>query len=284
MNPLDPRTVQRIVATTCDIGGTFERSGRELEYLLKCAGWPDPPEYDGSPRVPWLLETLTDRQATSSAVESLIRRICDPIEYDDGESSAELIRQEVNRILRPEGLAVVIEHGKPLLGRLDEQRDKVTFSAPGDLEARLQQMIKDPDAVSWLVARAEETRICEQHGAYVFALVGIGSFVEHLLQCVLTEHDPDIRERGLALDNGKTISLDRASLELLIRTAHAKGWIQLDARDFLDKVRDYRNFVHLRRQRQSELSPDADTVMMCWGPVRAVLNDLETTFGTCRSN
>jgi hypothetical protein len=52
--------------------------------------------------------------------------------------------------------------------------------------------------------------------------------------------------------------------------------IQMDAHDFMKIVRDYRNFVRLRNQRERGVTPDRDTVGMCWGPVLAVLNDLET--------
>jgi hypothetical protein len=189
------------------------------------------------------------------------------------------MRKEVNKVLASEGLVVTAGQGNPLLGVLREDGDGISFSAPENLEPRLRRLLSDSDAVTWLVARAEETQICEQSGAYVFALVGIGSFVEHLLLCVLAERDPQIATQGIAAGNGKRIGLERASLDLLIRTTHSKGWIQLDAKDFMDKVRDYRNFAHLRQQRERSLVPDKDTVMLCWGPVRAILNDLETAFG-----
>lgn len=67
-------------------------------------------------------------------------------------------------------------------------------------------------------------------------------------------------------------------LKELVDIAHHKGWVQVDAKDFLKTVRDYRNFVHPRQQLERELTPDRDTVMMCWGPVHAVLNDLEAAF------
>ncbi len=40
-------------------------------------------------------------------------------------------------------------------------------------------------------------------------------------------------------------------------------------------VRQYRNFVHLRAQVAKRAKLDQDSVMMCWGPVHAILNDLE---------
>lgn len=36
--------------------------------------------------------------------------------------------------------------------------------------------------------------------------------------------------------------------------------------------------MHPRQQLERELTPDRDTVMMCWGPVHAVLDDLAVVF------
>jgi hypothetical protein len=65
------------------------------------------------------------------------------------------------------------------------------------------------------------------------------------------------------------------TLDSLLRAAHARGWIQPDAFEFSDLVRQYRNFVHPREQQRRGITPDADTVLMCWQPVLAVVNDLD---------
>ncbi|MBB4717115.1 hypothetical protein BJ965_006997 [Streptomyces luteogriseus] len=67
-----------------------------------------------------------------------------------------------------------------------------------------------------------------------------------------------------------------ALIALLLDTARPPGWIQMDVHDFMAIVREYRNFVHLRKQRERGVVPDRDTVGMCWGTLLALLNDLET--------
>ncbi|MGH3547849.1 MAG: hypothetical protein ACRDQU_06985 [Pseudonocardiaceae bacterium] len=54
-----------------------------------------------------------------------------------------------------------------------------------------------------------------------------------------------------------------------------RGWIQPDEFEFSDIVGQYRNFVHPRVQQKRGITPDADTVLMCWQPVLAVVNDLD---------
>jgi hypothetical protein len=281
MFPLDPRTVDRVARLVCDIDGPFERSGRDLEELLRNAGWPDPPEYDGSPRIPWLIEALTERRRDQGAVERLLCRVCDPLEYDDGMASADLMRRELNGVLEAERLTVSYLGNRPVLGELGEDGSTPIYTEPVELAARLGRLIRDHRTIECLMARVAETRICETNGAYLFAIIGIGTFVEGLLHAILTERDDDVRRQGFENPRGRDrIRADRAGLEVLIHAAHARGWIQLDAKDFVDKVRDYRNFVHPRRQLELGMVPDRDTVMLCWAPVRAVLNDLEESLPT----
>lgn len=51
--------------------------------------------------------------------------------------------------------------------------------------------------------------------------------------------------------------------------------IQFDAHRFLGPVKEFRNFIHLRQEVASHARLDHDTVMMCWGPIAALFNDLE---------
>ncbi|RFU83955.1 hypothetical protein DY218_24860 [Streptomyces triticagri] len=274
MKKLDVLTLERVARLIVDIDGPFERRGYQLEQLLRRAAWPSPPDYDGSPRIAWLTDVMagTDDHA---AVSRLLCRICDPLEYDDGRSSAEIIRQELNSLLAAERVAVTYVAGRPVLGEVGTDGHSTLFSAPEDLEERIRPLVSSEEFLQQLMERVTETQICEQHGAYGMALIGIGSFTEALLLEVLTHRDPSL-QRGFP-QGEKRVAPERASFALLLDTARTRGWIQMDAHDFMAIVREYRNFVHLRKQRERGVVPDRDTVGMCWGPVLAVLNDLETT-------
>lgn len=278
MISLDPKTVERLAIRACDIDGPYERPGWELEGLLKRAGWADPPEYDGSPRVPWLREAIENRSDRPADLERLICRICDPLEYDDGMSTAAVFCEAINGVLEPERLVVSYLAGRPVLGALEQDGSTPVFTAPDDLQRRLPQLLRDTRAVDLLLARVAETTICESNGAYTLAVIGIGSFVEGLLYTLLSEQDSDFKTRGAVGSNGRRFKPEQVPLAVLIDVAHAKGWIQLDAKDFMHKVREYRNFIHPREQLAKDADFDRDSVMLCWGPVHAVLNDLEAKF------
>ncbi|MEU7913959.1 hypothetical protein [Microbispora bryophytorum] len=270
MLELDPKTIDRVAQIICDIDGPFERRGWQLEALLRNAGWDDPPTYDGTARIVWLTGAM--KTADHASVERLVCRVCHPVEYDeDGIESAEAVRQAINQALALQGLTISYLSNQPVMARLGSEG--IIYTAPEELEPRLRAIIDDTATVDWLLERAEETRICEANGAYAFALIGMGSFVEYLLYAFLSQWDPQIRRSGFTNSSGRPIS--HVSLNHLIETAHAKGYIQLDRKDFIDKVRDYRNFVHLRHQSEKAIRPDRHTIMMCWGPIRAVLTDLE---------
>ncbi|MCK9922562.1 hypothetical protein MXD61_11855 [Frankia sp. AgPm24] len=261
----------------CDIGGPYERAGWKVERLLRHAGWTDPPEYDGSSRVHWLIEEMQERREIHADIERLLCRLCDPMEYDDGVEAATVVQIELNRILEPERLIVSTAAGRPVLADLNALQLVPVFSAPSDLDRRLPPLIADEAMVTILLGRIAEVHACEAGKAYLLAVVGIGSFVEGLLFSVLTERDPVLLKDGFpgfAGQKGKTPA-HRASLALLLSAAHKKGWIQIDAKEFMEKVREFRNYVHPRQQLESKFSPDEYTLGMCWGPVRAILNDLE---------
>ncbi|RJQ90616.1 hypothetical protein [Amycolatopsis panacis] len=277
MFPLDPRTIGKLAETIADLGGPYERRGSELADLLANAGWADPPEYDGSPRIPWLREQLEDRRYNRAETERLLCRVCDPIEYDGGAAVAEQFRSAVNEKLAPEDLVVTYVSGRPVIGQLTKDGNRPTFTEPADFRDRLERLFADPVTVDMLVRRLDETRICESGGAYTMAVIGIGSLVEGLLLQLLLERDEELRDKGFPDPRGKGGRKDarRVTLKELIDIAHGKDWIQLDAAKFVDTVRDFRNFVHPRKELSEQPRFDRDSVMLCWGPMHALLNDLE---------
>ncbi|MFB8005191.1 hypothetical protein [Nocardia sp. NPDC056000] len=284
MLPLDPKTLDRLAELIVDIGGPYERKGFQLEVLLRHAGWDDPPAYDGSPRVPWLREQLELRRDDLADVERLLCRVCDPIEYDDGAMTADVFRAEVNARLESEQLIITMVSGRPVLGTRGSDGNDTTFAEPPDLRQRVESLVGDQQTVEVLMGRIEETRVCVAGGAYRMATIGIGTFIEGLLLAVLLEHDKDLRDNGfpdirrkVPADKRfpKRTSSNRVSMELLIDTAFDKRWVQFDATVFAHAIRDFRNFIHPRKEILEQPKFDADTVMLCWAPVHALMNDLE---------
>jgi hypothetical protein len=276
MFPLDPKTVERLAPIVVDRGGPYERTGREVEALLRNAGWQNVPEYDGSPKVAWLIEVLAERREDRTDIERFLCRLCDPIEYLDGAAAAQEVRRSVNDALDPELLEVNYVGGRPVVGELGSNGTAKVVLHVDDVEQRLRKLIVEDKLVQMLASRVRDSQLAEASGAHLFALFGIGSFVEGLLYSVLVRHRPELVRDGFSGRNGRKTPADRAGLALLLDTAHDDGLIQLDAKDFMRPVREYRNYIHPRSQYEANFAPDADTVAMCWPPVQALLNDLDS--------
>jgi hypothetical protein len=276
MFPLDPRTIERLADLIVDIGGPYERHGWELERLLEHSGWPVPATYDGSSRVPWLVDQLVELRGDRAAIERLLCRVCDPVEYDDGNVTAEAFRNAINEKLAAEQLAVTLVGGRPVIGE-GADHDSLAFSEPPDFERRIRGLLCDQQTADALARRITETRVAQSGGAHTLALIGIGSIVEGLLLALLLERDEDVRRNGIPDTErpGKRVPADFAPMKLLIDIAHQRGWIQLDAKNFMHTVRDFRNFVHPRKEWTHQPDFDGDSVRLCWAPVHAIINDLE---------
>ena len=269
MFPLDPRTIERLAKVIVDLDGPYERKGWQLEELLNNAGWADPPEYDGSARVPWLIDQMATRGDDRVTLERLLCRVCDPLEYDEGMPVAEAFRQIINQVLEPERLVVTYVGGRPVIGELSADGSSPLFSEPPELDRRIRHLIKDDMTVVVLLKRVAETRICERGGAHTMAIIGIGSVVEGVLLALLLERDDEARNHRFVDREGRVVTERRPGLAMLIDTVHAKGWIQLDAKRFMHEVRDFRNFIHPRKELAECPDFDADSVRRCQ-PVEAI--------------
>jgi hypothetical protein len=279
MFPLDAKTVERLARIVVDQGGPYERTGREVEALLRNTGWIDPPDYDGSSKVGWLIDALIERENARTDIERFLCRLCDPIEYLEGMAAADDVRRAINEVLELERLEVSYVGGRPVVGELGSNGTVKVVLHVEDVEQRLRRLIREEKLVQMLTSRVRESQFAEASGSYLLALFGIGSFVEGLLYSVLTSHYPELVREGFTGRTGKKIPADRAGLELLLDTAHDRELVQLDAKDFMRPVREFRNYIHPRRQFETNFTPDADTVAMCWTPVQALLNDLDKLGG-----
>jgi hypothetical protein len=278
MYAIDPKTSERLARIIVDPDGPYMRTGRELEALLARAGWQDPPDYDGTAKIPWLVEQMVDHNNQGRNVERLLCRVCDPLEYDDGASAAETFRDAVNRVLEAEGLIVINTGGRPVVAEIGANGAGPANAEPHDLEARVRRLIGDPPTADLLLKRAAEARMCQSSGAYTMAVIAIGSFVEGMLLTMLMERDEECRNHRFVDQAGKVVTNRQPNLASLIDTAHVRGWIQLDAKTFMHSVRNFRNYIHPGKELADNPDFDNDSVGLCWAPLQAMLNDLEQKF------
>ncbi len=192
---LDPVTRERLARLIVDQDGPYERTGREIATLFRNAGWPDPVEYDGSYRVPWVDELLTFRAEDRRAIEQILCRMCDQREYEDPRSAL-AVRDTVNQIINADGLTVVYRDGQFTVIGVTPTAAGPAPTTPVELTVDVADFVDDPAMVSLLRSRLDEATVCREGGAYFAAIVTIGSLLEGVLHAVVQQREAILAAEG----------------------------------------------------------------------------------------
>jgi hypothetical protein len=260
VNRFDESTVDEIGRLLCGDDGPLYRKGWELQGFLRRAGIADVPEYDGSARRAWVNEILTCSGDTGdpSGAHRVALRLADPREYATEEIAYHATRRRLDEILLLEGLRITRDsRGHPEFTDIDTGTLRV------ELKVSMDQVVSDPALALVIQQRLDEARLCHDTGAYIAAVIMLGSLLEGVLLAAVSERLPNPPR-----------SLDRMGLHELIDLAHRESWIQVDVKMGSELIRSYRNLVHPLAQVRMGAPPDSDTLDICWPVVNATLNDL----------
>lgn len=210
-------------------------------------------------------------------IEKVILRLANPQEYRGDMNATQAVISHINGLLRLEGLEVVLDGIRPRL------RPVVATAPPPKPKGRPHEpspdfvkIIGEPRLGAILAGRWEEAQKCIDAGAYLSAIVMMGSVLEGVL-LAKAEADLALVNRATAAPkdkNGKTKPLQDWSLSSLIDVANQVGWLQGDVKRFSHSLRESRNIVHPYFHRTQPDDPDADTCAICWQVVRAAVADL----------
>lgn len=255
---LDDNVLGEVAGLICgDDGSPWYRRGFEIEKFFRAAGW-DVDECEGGRRN-WTLEQLHERSEDPAALRAVLLRLADPREYiGDQDAGAEVLRS-LNELLALEGYEVVYEGGRPQLEAREPQLRRSAKMAPIELTTSLTSVVSDRSFGEQLRGRLDEAWNCWNAGASTAAIIMLGSVLEGVLY--------DVATYRTGKDPGD-------NLAALIKLARENEWIQKDAHDFAVLLREFRNLVHPKKQRDLAVNPDTDTVRMFWNVVVAALNDL----------
>lgn len=258
---LDDNVLEEIAGLICgDDGAPWYRRGFEIEKFFRAAGW-DVDECEGG-RKNWTLEQLQDRSDDPDALRAVLLRLADPREYIGAREAHSEVVHALNELLALEGYQVVHDSGRPSVVERELLPQRPLTRAPLELRASLAEVVSDRVFGEQLRKRLDEASTCWSAGASVAAIVMLGSVLEGVLYDVAVARGARKPEDNL----GKLLDL-----------AKREEWIAKDAFDFADVLRQHRNIVHPKKQRDEALDPDEDTVLMAWNVVVTALNDLGPT-------
>ena len=146
---------------------------------------------------------------------------------------------------------------KPRIVRAPASIAKITNVMP-----ELQDVIED----RWL-----EAQKCQYAGAYLAAVVMMGSILEALLLARAMMSPEDAYRSSAAASNAQ---LQKWSLDRLINVSAERGWITSDRKSFGHALRDSRNVVHPWHHVATKANFDKSTCALCWQTLRASVDDL----------
>ncbi|QKW28019.1 hypothetical protein HUT11_19250 [Streptomyces seoulensis] len=265
LGPLDGNTLKELARVICGDDHLYYRRGFEIAQFLENAGWHKVPEYDGEFRGEWTLQLLMERRENAAELEKVLLRLADAREYLGEPEVLSAVVNAVNGFLVHEGFRLENPGGRPRVVVCDPAMAHPGHQAPIELKATMAEIIRELRMAALLQRRLDEARTCFSNGAHVAAIIMLGSFLEGVLLTV-------IEERDVSLLNNK--DPDFIGLKALIGICHRAGWIDVDMERFSQSLREYRNFVHPRREFHEAHTPDRDTLTVSWYVVNGALNDL----------
>lgn len=288
MKQLDGQTLEAIAELICGAGPDYSapgpyRTASEIHRFFQRASIAE--QTTSSTRKWFTLEILQacNKDATGTLIprkiEQVLTRIANPIEYQGQQEATNKVIEHLNRILLPEGFRVILLGITPRLELCEPglapsvPEGKVSFQTPPDF----QRLTNDPSLNSILCTRWQEAQLCAKSGAYLSAVIMMGSILEGMLLSIITQN-PENANRALSAPmdpkRGKPKPFGEWELSTLINVAHDCAWIQGDVKRFSHTLRESRNMVHPWHQRALNEFPDEDTCNICWQVVCAAVHDL----------
>ncbi|MFB7078816.1 hypothetical protein [Streptomyces sp. NPDC056308] len=265
LGPLDGNTLKELARVICGDDHLFYRRGFEIAQFLENAGWRNVPEYDGEYRGEWALQLLTERRESPTELEKVLLRLADAREYLEEPGVLPTVVNTVNAFLVHEGFRLENPGGRPRVVVCDPTMAHPGQQASVELKATMAEIIREPRMAALLQRRLDEARTCYANGAHVAAIIMLGSLLEGVLLTVIEERDASL------LGNKDPNFI---GLKVLIDICHKAGWVDVDMERFSQALREYRNFVHPRREFREAHTPDRDTLTVSWYVVNGALNDL----------
>jgi hypothetical protein len=147
------------------------------------------------------------------------------------------------------------------------------IAKPPDLTPLVGSML---DLKCILEGRWTEAQTCQNAGAYLAAVIMMGSILEGVLfaighnnraQCYRAARAPKTKD-------GKQVHLEEWNLNSLIDVAIELGWIKTDRGQFSHALRQSRNVVHAWEHMASRADFDEATCRTCWHVLNAAVDDL----------
>ena len=139
------------------------------------------------------------------------------------------------------------------------------------------ELIDDETLSEIMNRRWLEIKHTYESESYLSTIVLLGSILEGLLYYFASTNYRTVMSCSSAPKNnsGEVIDIDNWNLSNLINVSHECKWLDNDIKTFNEGLRDYRNLIHPKLQKEKQIIPDKDTCNICIEVVKAAFNDLK---------
>lgn len=199
----------------------------------------------------------------------------DPRAFRGEPEKAQSALHQMNEFLAPDGLSIYIDNGMAEIKIIGFEQS--TKPDPATYSITITGLLTDHILASHVQDRFDQAEMSHDVGASLAAVIMLGSGLEGLLMGFAFDHyDALTMHSSLPADQaGKQKKLKELTLHELILFAHSVDWIESDAKDFANILRDYRNLVHPLKQISGNFSaPNTGTLQMCFPVIQQVVTDL----------
>ena len=284
MKTIDDSTLETVAELVCGSGegsgGGYQspgpyRSMSRINAFFARVGVK--PSGQSATRKWFVLESLQSINGTNG-LERVLLRLASPKEYPGDPEVAERIVDHLNLVLQVEGLAVEMVGVEPCVrARTASTSAHRSQETPIESAPNFLLLVEDDSLANVLSLRWQESQKCVNAGAYLAAVVMMGSILEGAL-LYKVESNPVAANRSQSSPKdrrtGKPRPFQDWGLSALIDVAHDLGWLQGDVSRFSHALRESRNLVHPYMERLRTDRPDGDTCSICWQVVRTAISDL----------
>lgn len=211
-------------------------------------------------------------------MDIVLEKLTNPKTYLD-EKIVKFIINEVNGIIKWYDIEIKLEKNQPTIVELDESVNvDISNKEMGDFVILdFKELIDDETLSEIMNLRWLEIKHTYLSKSYLSTVVLLGSILEGLLYYYVSTNYNTIKSVSSAPKDysGKIISIDNWKLNDLINVAHECNWLDDDIKTFNEGLRDYRNLIHPKVQKNKLIIPDKDTCDICIDVVVAAFNDLK---------
>lgn len=217
----------------------------------------------------------------SNNMDIILKKLTNPKTYRN-EEIIQFILNEVNEIIKWDGIEIKLENNNPTIVDLEESIN-INLSEKEVLDFKIldfNELIDDNFLSAIMNKRWLEIKQNYESNSYLSTIVLLGSILEGLLYYFVSSNFNTIKSVPSAPkdSSGSIIPVDNWKLNDLINVAHDCTWIDDDIKTFNEGLRDYRNLIHPKVQKEKLICPDRDTCDICIDVVIAAFNDLKEKY------